>query len=529
MIENIKHWRIGAITAVFLNEDDVMLFGQKEVKTITKALKRSYYTGGQKINMAGEVRVMIDFKPETPLYHSDPNWEKMVCMEVRIQSLEFPNPEKWYHLCNFYPHHLGNLLRNCKFDKDSGEFEGTFSPIISSSADLLDMCSLISESMEEYDEYLEETVREMNCEVNKKTKKWIIGHRYDSPAETRYLLCKTKIRGSAESFPDQPENDVWIYTNNIQGVSSISEALKSKAFGLEPGDLKLMTTIPGGFVELGEVLNDDYSNNFDDYVQDILEHSKKSYFKNIYEEPQNLQNFLIPYLILNSVPEAASTLLKECLREFGYQCLYTLYDKGSMMIWYYGVSGDRRMGTDRSPKENKEALIDLVYYRIPDKNIDKIIYYDTLFQHYGISLDKICDDLVSDWKPQEFMKDLDTYMEHLDYFKSRKQSILTNLDLRKDSLITKDTKETRKLSDLIGNDMLYDTIQKMLMNPENYQERLLGGSKDYMYREANITLSDVLGWARENYGEIPEDLKNEILCHQFCEIHLMYDANKNIE
>ena len=528
-MENIKHWRVGVITAIIYSGSEIALYSQKETKVISKASNQGF-GNITKVNMVGEVNVKINFLNEDPMYHSDPNWEKLTGIEILIKSAEFPDPNNWYHLRNFYSRHLGTILRQCKFDVETGEFNDVFSPIVSSSSDMTEFASLASESMKEYDEYLEETVREMNCEINKKTKKWVPGHRYDSPAETRYPLCKIKIRkNNTEDYAEHPEVDAWIYTNQIGESKTIGEVLRSRSFGEKPEDLKIMTTIPGGYVESGEVLGDDLSGDINEYMKAILENSKDKFFSNLYEESQNFYYYITPYLILDSKEDWAKAYLLDAINEFGRQCLYTLWNRKELMVWY-GLTGNRKIGDEKSLNDNKEALQDLLFYRIPDKNLDKVVYYTRFFQTYGLKMDEVCENLLKSWNPNKFTASLDEYMKNLKYIQVRKPASLTRLDARKDSLvINKSDQEIHKLKDLVGEGVLYDTIREMLFTGSYSQKRSLGGSKDYVFEEADITLQELLDYAKQTNGEIPEDLKNEILLHQFINIHLMYDADKTIE
>lgn len=529
-MNNIKHWKISSITALVFSDTEVALFGQNEIKAISRFTK-NLFNDCVRINMAGEVKLKLQFiKDDTGGRYSEPNWEQSIGIRLLIKSAEFPNPDNWYHLVNFYSKHLGNIIKQNKLGED-GEFEHYFSPIISPSADMVDYCSLVSDQMEEYDEYLEETVREMNCEVNKKTKKWIPGHRYDTPSETRILLCKTKVRRTGgEEYSELPTEDAWIYTNTIKGEKSISEVLKSMVFGEEPCDLKVMTSIPNGYVESGEVITNDYSGDINDYLRDILHNSKETFSKDLYKKTQNFYYYILPFLFEN-VQEIETSCypyyLNSVLCELGYQCLYNIYDKKSNR-WYYQPY--REVGSDKSPKENAEILLDIIYYHIPDDSLDKIVYYNSMFKHYGVSPEKACETLVNTWDPRLFSKDLDTFLEHLDYFKERKTYADTNLDVRNSSIVViKEENKDKKLSDFVGNQSLYNIIREMLEKGYCKQDKLLGGNKNYVYSEAEITVQDVLNYVKSKNEEIPQDLKNEILRHQFCSIHLMYDADKLIE
>ena len=529
-MENIKHWKVSAITAIITDDMEIALFAQEEIKAISKAIRDSY---GKyiKVNMAGEVKLKIDFI-EKMSFNYTPNWEREIGMKLLIQSAEFPNPQGWYHLINFYPKHLGSILKQCSFVRETGEFIGTFSPITSPSSDLIEYSSLASESMKEYDCYIEETIRTLNCDINKKTKKWIPGHRYDSQIETRFLICKTKIRKTEETFPETPELDAWIYTHSIKEEKTISEILNTRVFGKDPQDLKIMTTIPSGYVESGEVLKNDYSNNIDDYLDVILEKTKDYYFSDLYKTSSYIYYCLIPYfLVQNTTNIKFKENLLYFIQTLGNQCLYNLYDRDGVMI-HFGAGNDRKLGKDRTDIDNRNSLIDLIYFRIPDKNINKIQYYSSLFDHFGININNVCEDLIKSWNPSELKKDLDTYLKNIKYFKDRKSYSDVNLDLRKNSkLIISRTTDDLKLYDLVGKGSLYDTIIKMLNEqPNPYKHsQYLGGSKNFAYIEANITVLDIINYAKQKYNEIPEDLKSEILQHQFCNVHLMYDADKDLE
>ena len=516
MIDNTKHWKIGSVAAIII-EDSIYLINQKETKIISNLLRSTRQ--GTKINLMDDIELKLDLSFGSYSMSQEKPWEDLIGVRLLVRSKEFPDQSFWYKLVNFYPGHLGRILKQCEFDRDTGQLKDMFSPVVSSSAELIQYTSLCSESMKEYDVYLEETVREMNCEVNKKTKRWIPGHRYDSLAETRYLLCKIPIRrNDSEVFSEIPDTEVWIYTNKLGNDSSISDILNSRIFGENEEDLKIMQAIPSGFVESGEAVKNDINGDFDDYSRNIIKNSRKRLITDrLLKNKQNLYYYLLPYLTIEEANETDKEELLSALREICYRCLYEYWDNDQIWIAY------KKIGSNLPMADNIEELYNKVFYLIPDKNLSKISFYTSLFAFFGITdISKVCEEVINSWNPQNFSKDLDTFLNHIDYFRARKLTPI--VDLRKQSSLLKSTVTYQTLpEDVLGNGALLHTILEM-SNLNTYSKKQDMGVNEYSFMESIINVEDLLDYVIIKFGEIPEDLTNEILRHQFCSIHLMHDC-----
>jgi hypothetical protein len=530
-----KHWRLSAVTAIVtMNTNEVSLLNQEDTKLINRVLRESEKSGriNKKYNILDEFEVKIDEITSTSCIA----WENILGFSIFIKSDELPNPKTWYHLLNLSPEFLKDLILSCEFDKASGIFSKKFSAAVTQSADLIDKVGLVTEEIKEYPELLEESMRYLNCKTNKKAKKWIPGHRYDSPIQTIYLLCKTKIRKNMENgYLDEPEQDAWIYTNAIDPrMSKVSDVLMTKTFGSEPEDLKYLTKLPTEFVESGEVLENDYT-EINDYLEHILEESINRYYssgsegfsRRNYVFGENIEYLFYPYLLINKNMKSEYLVgaLKAVIKKFGYYILYLEYD---VNVGF--VANKNTLSSKNSFSENVESLVKRIFTTIPSTDINKITFYDSLLKAFGLDIRSIAEDILDDWDPMKFTSSMENFLSNYKYFCRRKS--LEYADLRhKSNYLNKSRNTLEEI--IVSSPNLVQELKNILLLANSgdlsyCSSSTWSGSNKTSYTVTNITLENILQKYNNDISKMPQDLKDEILRQQFINIEIKYDVDADI-
>lgn len=356
-------------------------------------------------------------------------------------------------------------------------------------------------------------------------------HRYDSLNETRFILAKVCSRTMGDNeYKDTPEKGAWIYTSALRGdEKSVSEVLNDHVFGDKPWNLKIMTQVPKEFVESGEalVVDCDFS---DDILENILRKSRNTYFQNLYQENENIIHCTIPLLLVRDLTrETFRNYTKDLLECVGYQCLYHLYDQDGKNFFRYGVTRSRCVKSSNSLQSNVASLIDLIFYRIPLTSVYKIQLYESMFQKLGVDTYYTIKELLNKvWNISALKKDFDTYMENKEYFYARQSHYDRHLDF------CGENGSGRNLYDVVGRGYLYQLILDILYDNSRRQK----SKRKVLGEDGNYKIIDTYKIVR--FIEIPEllekvdpehleDLKNEILQHQFYNLTLVYYEGSKIK
>lgn len=501
---NRKRWRIDTCTAIIYH-DSVWILWSEDTKTINKLVAKKIGSGYHetscvKVDICSGVRLKIRPLNDIEKITGD-QWEQLIGMTVLAQFPDIPG-DSWYRVRNLYTQHLGMILQQCRIDNTTGEFKDIFHTAVSSSSDTSGLCSLVSENMVEYEEYLDEAMRKINCEMGKKTKKWTLGRRYDTVFETVYPLCQVEDYRD-DSFDPVEGKAIWIVTQDISGIHTISEALSKKAFGDNPWDLHVVKSVPGGYVESGVALINDYSGSFDDYLPAIIEEGEKRYKKEIGNLSSTTTFYLIlPLLYCTENLDWYKSYLELLLREAAEKCLVNFYDdRTNASIVYTGML----LGENNTEEQNIDVLSLLILKAIDKENLGRL---ESILKFFDINLHEICADLLHTWNPNNFLRDFDTYVKNLDYFNQRTK--MEKIDLRANA---------NKAHEVLGTGSLYETVLRLSQEPEYSYVRV--DSRSISHLEAKITVHDVLRDAQNRFPEVLEDLKHEILKNKFTWVEII--------
>ena len=424
---------------------------------------------------------------------------------------------------NFHYEHLASIIEQNKLDH--GLFDEEFEPIFNTK--LGTYISFVSQSMKEYGNYSEEMSRVINCKLYSKTKKIIIGHRYDSLDETRYYIAKIKSRKSSLSsstFADENSvTDGYLYVSNLKDTDkTIDDILKTRVFGISSDCIKVELGKIPSMVDSGEALENNLSGDISKYWETMLDNTVQSYkiitaegyeyldeYKNIFD----IFSYQTKNLDYNSCITDAT---KNKLEIYTHQILHHLL----LMYWNkLSYREDLFIGTSNTDDKNKEALIKLFYENIGSENVMRHIYYRDLINSLGISLENIVDNEVSTWNlNKEVFDNFDTYYKHLFYIRRNR--------LGEDQADYLSTKNKKTLKDLYVESQLKDVIIELITEAKNNYGI---GVRDFRKNDnqifCEVTIDDIL----QKYSPISEELKKDIVDFRFNRVMVTFNEKTILE
>lgn len=194
---------------------------------------------------------------------------------IEIRSDQFPDPTKYYMICshNIFGDRLskevGYLISNLTNDK--GDFSGYDFEVAFSNNDSLSI-KFICKELEIYNSCLNELNRRTKCELFKKTKTFIPGHRYDSLDESIIYLGKFKSsksinKDSSISITDNvlDYKDVYLFIDAdeiSENEKSIKDIFNNRYFSeADTRGIKEIRKLKS-MVDSGEVLVNDIDSSF---------------------------------------------------------------------------------------------------------------------------------------------------------------------------------------------------------------------------------------------------------------------------
>lgn len=457
-------------------------------------------------------------------------------LNVCISSESFSDPTKYYVVGNFCKDksELGTILTQVKNNKgnfEDIEFEAIFSESDKNSV------SFITNYMSEYKKCFEEMRRRLNCEICKKTKKFIKGHRYDTIESTIYYLGEAKIRKVKDNnseFISDPEKatTIYLYTEEIKdGITTVSDIFKNYAFGSE---IKYTYTI-SSMVDCGEVLKDD-GEDFQNYWDILIENTENkekyidSYGKEVYEKPVNVFNIIsIQSSECNdkiNISDSSKAIIKSIIRKSAKQSILTTWGWGKNSI---------NLNKNQTLEENIKSLERLTPTEFNDINIVRSLYYSDLFSYYDIDYQNIVKEVMMNWDEQtEIFSNFDSYLKNLDYVKSHCNTAIRNSIQRVSS--TNYRLDVIKVKDLYGEDTeLTNIIKEIFKSAKNnygigvrwFEYFNVGTKKNQkLFIRTEISLKDIIKYCNSN---LTDSLKASIIKNKFVSVNIDIDFDKEIE
>ena len=415
-------------------------------------------------------------------------------------------PDEWFKVANFYKPGIWNLLEDHTVTGGMIEeiFEVTFE-------EELPYVSFIEPGMKNFKSCFEEMKRKMNCEMCKKTTKWIPGHRYDSYTESIFPLASVHLRKESltnsqylTDFDKMPE--VWIYVGELGDEKTVSEVLKNRSFGDGPNDLKIAFKTKS-MVDAGETLTNDYSGEIKDYWLPI--------YDNAIKEGKPLKEILDTFSVISNLTTTVSiptneleNLTQDTIERVLIDCWNLDNVRADLFV------GDKNKETENQDRAEKLFVIS----GIKDTNFLKGLYYPELYKDLGIDLKKLVKDAVQEVKGIKVCHDFDHYLKYLDYWKNPGR-VDTNKCCSKQRVKSTNYKlDVVTLKDLYGDSELKDTIVGAV---NKVREDFGLGATEY---NLILTLDDLIKF-KKGVSKMSETLKNEILENHFVWVQVVFDKD----
>jgi len=448
----------------------------------------------------------------------------------------FPD-DSWYRVMNFYDDQITDIFLS--LDSKKGTFEGkVFEAIFSESNP--SVVSFVCSDMPEYKIYLEEMRRRINCEINKKTKKWVPGHRYDTIKETYYFLGTFASRKSALNNSEFKENlemaTAYLYTNIVyDSDKSITDIIKTRCFGDKPEDIKVIFSLPSA-VESGEVLEDDLSGvEIQKYWDVMLDNAVKACSVNKSKDYIGYHDTYKIFEIFSyfsswgklDYPKEITDKLKDILKNLAFDTL----------IEWYGVQrSDNNLNIlpGKEDDDNIKSIERNLYGLTRDPNISRTAFYQALLGKMGINITDIIRDVFIDWKTTELVNDFNDYLKYSFYFDRRNNDY--ELTSRQRVNTTSYHIDAVPIKSILGPGVLTKSVIDLVDFARNnhgsgvskyavYNVGTIKSPKEYISCE--LTLNDLLSYIGED--SITDELKSEIIGKKFTRIVVQVDKDKELE
>lgn len=443
-------------------------------------------------------------------------------VEVFVQNEMFPCPEKWYTLKNFEWSRFAHIILN--LDILHGNVEGKFEVAFSDS--FPGTVTLTSREFDEFPEFYEEFKRRMNCELCKKTKKWVPGHRYDSLTETIYYICPVRIRKSKESWPNSeyisdelllPE--AYIITNRLYpDDKTIEDVLTNHGFGDNPEDLKIIPE-PKSMVECGDVLSGGEDIDINNFREVLAKNTP------------GIRGLLDIYSCVSFGKLTTPGNLDKLTETTRQEIWNTILEGWDEKIF----RGDIYIGKSNKDETNLENIRKRFITRIPDQNYLKKLYYPKLYESLGIDLPGLIEEMYAKWMETDVYDSWENYIKFFDYIKSRNSSCQGFSRQRVTS--TKHALEVIKLSDIYGEgseltgiiiEIINSARKRFGIGVSEFHTDNIGTRRQPMeYTTCKVTLEDILKFLKEEKGisEVSKNLKSEIIRRKFCWVDVVFDKD----
>lgn len=531
-----KHWN--------LVDDLEALFGEDNIVYIYQASEKKKVT-----NVARDL-----YKHNCPLTAiALDNQSSKFCLKIingalSVKSQSFPDPNNYYEVGNFDKGFLPRLLEGPNLV--SGEFVNeTFEVIFD--RDQPKYCMFVSKKMPTWKEVIEEEKRKFYISCNRKTNKFIPGHRYDT-ADISFIylgefLMHADVFASPNSstFADVPTSGkVQLFTPDINTTyKTISEVLSNKRIIIstsdtshyghvisekeEDGCVFVTNQKLASMIDSGEVLTDDLStiNNdalieamVDHYMkknerQDYPEYNSEKYFDNI-NELYSIFNFNSQTIVSNSgIAKKLEKIITDNLIHL-------------TQIVKTDISTNNSNSIKTLSTRLKEIFMNNYAYGcgIYSPYVYGNKYVRELLNVYGLNLDKIATTVTSDFltEVKSYNSSIDELIKHIPYyletnegcsrFDSGAFSIITvNNQLDNDLNYIFDKKSYADLRKVI-EDIINNSTKESHPFCEEWKKEILGSIRTPVSEKISIVISifniiDYFG----GKDKIPQEVEKQIL------------------
>ena len=404
----------------------------------------------------------------------------------------------------------------------------------------LGLVRFVQKNMPCYKLYHNELIRRVNCDIFKKTSKWLPGHRYDSIDETFIYLglvsSHSRNDDCSEFFSKVFIEDFHlVISGDIDTSKSIEDILKDSILN---GTYKLLKN-PKTMVDSGKVLDlsdpkfpyNKFINNLIDLIliddtidkEDSAFYNKLSILLNVLKIETSGEYYTIDSNYKNKIESYLETLIRERV----------IPDN-----WERPQHSFFKICESNSLDQNTDSCFNILIRRLNDNNVKKQIYFEEFFKYFGIEVKNIIKDELSKWLPSEILNDFDNICKYSGRMYELSKTIIINL---RTSASSKYELKNVTLKDSLvdtGDLILIDTIRNIVSKVRSdifnndiasYTQINVGSSKSPMiYENFSITLKNIVDHYKEMGLEIPENLKNEIILNKFCQVDISVDKGGEI-
>ena len=307
---------------------------------------------------------------------------------IFIKYKGFPEKDEWYLVENTYfdSMYFGEIftqVENNKGNFDNKYFEAVFSD------KFIDKVFFINDEMNVYNSAFQEFRRRINCQLCKKTKKWIPGHRYDSEKSTYYYLGEfvTRLNEDGLFLDDSSVRTIHLVVSEIdKSDKSISDVIKR---GVK--NFTMLNSLPS-MVDSGKVLEDDGIQDiqvyWDEMIQNTLSNigSKNQYgfvqYNGTARHLFNIFSIQSKGNLKYNLSEESKDKIKKLIKDMLIEDMLIHWDNNHNRA-------DSNLSSSNSVEQNLKNLKNLFFRNIVDQKIRKNIYYLALIDKLGLDFAKL--------------------------------------------------------------------------------------------------------------------------------------------
>lgn len=496
--------------------------------------KKQYRVAVSKMISAPYKEINIELNEfEIKFCKEDPSIQSP-CVYIRNASV-LPD-DGWYRVGNFSKNFFDFFL---ELKSDKGEFPGVlFEAVFSESSPTL--VTFTAPGMQNYKAYLEEMTRRLNCEVKKKSKKWVPGHRYDTLKETYIYLgevvSRRKDDSDSEFLPDSEMVSAYLYVNaKRDSDKTISNVLTNGKFGKDEFDIKVLYSLPSA-VDSGKVLEGEPIKDISIYWKNMMDNALAS---NTLTDAFGRTSLSYARYIFDPLCYQSIDCLeynREDITSLVTEVIHKLTEDFFQQSWNVdGLRKDMAVSSSRSESENLAALMKGVIFYTQDINTSRYSYYTDLMSALGIDLKAQLTKELCSWNEADLLKDFETYMKNNAYFSLRKNQVSVTSRQRVDS--SPYDLDVITIESIFGKGELTETIKSLVdFSRDNFGTGVtkfilynVGTKKDPKeYVSIEISLLDIINWYK-GVENLSETLKAELMDQKFTKVYVVIDKNRTVE
>lgn len=460
---------------------------------------------------------------------------------IFIKYKGFPEKDEWYLVENTYfdSMYFGEIftqVENNKGNFDNKYFEAVFSD------KFIDKVFFINDEMNVYNSAFQEFRRRINCQLCKKTKKWIPGHRYDSEKSTYYYLGEfvTRLNEDGLFLDDSSVRTVHLVVSEIdKSDKSISDVIKR---GVK--NFTMLDSLPS-MVDSGKVLEDDGIQDIQVYWDEMIQNTlsnigseKNQYgfvrYNGTARHLFNIFSIQSKGNLKYNLSEESKDKIKKLIKDMLIEDMLIHWDNNHNRA-------DSNLSSSNSVEQNLKNLKNLFFRNIVDLNIKKNIYYLALIDKLGLDFAKLVEttflsthvkDLVFDSSFDNYVKFGSIYLPNHPDCNSDKVSVQrvnsTNYSLNFVSLedLYASTTELKRVLKTICK----EALDNFGAGVKIYYSTNVGNYKNKkIYITMKVDIQDIKDYFKINNIVMSSTIEREIIETKFWNVTLTIDQGAEVK